>query len=128
MTECALTPPSLLSPSSYSPLTLLLSPPPLLLSSSLLLSSLLLLQGMGCRVLCQDAYENTELKALPNVEYVELSQLLAQSDVISMHAPLNLSTDHLINDDTIALMKTGVSLFVILHVHIYVYICTILHG
>jgi D-lactate dehydrogenase len=60
---------------------------------------------MGCRVLCQDAYENAALKALPNVEYVELSQLLAESDVISMHAPLNPTTDHLINDETIAIMK-----------------------
>jgi len=39
---------------------------------------------------------------------VELDQLLAQSDIISLHAPLMKETTHMINDDSISKMKDGV--------------------
>lgn len=43
-------------------------------------------------------------------EYVELSELLRRSDVISLHCPLNDSNRGLINRETIAQMKDGVLL------------------
>ena len=39
------------------------------------------------------------------LRYVSLDELLAQSDYISLHCPLNDKTKHLINKDTIAKMK-----------------------
>ena len=42
------------------------------------------------------------------VEFVELEQLLKQSDVISIHAPLNEQTRHIINKESIEMMKDGV--------------------
>ena len=39
------------------------------------------------------------------IRYVSLDELLAQSDYISLHCPLNDKTKHLINKDTIAKMK-----------------------
>ena len=41
----------------------------------------------------------------PNVSYVPLEELLAKSDFITIHCPLTASTKHLINRDTLALMK-----------------------
>ena len=42
--------------------------------------------------------------------YVSLEELLAKSDIISLHCPLTEQTRHLINRDTIAQMKDGVYL------------------
>ena len=42
------------------------------------------------------------------IRYVSLDELLAQSDYISLHCPLNDKTKHLINKDTIAKMKSNV--------------------
>ncbi|MDU4009812.1 NAD(P)-dependent oxidoreductase [Veillonella sp.] len=41
------------------------------------------------------------------IRYVSLDELLAQSDYISLHCPLNDKTKHLINKDTIAKMKSN---------------------
>ena len=43
-------------------------------------------------------------------EYVTLDELLAQSDLISLHCPLTEQTHHLINRESIAKMKDGVIL------------------
>ena len=54
-------------------------------------------------VLAYDTYENPDLKDL--VTYVSLEELLKRSDLISLHCPLFPSTYHMINRETIALMK-----------------------
>lgn len=63
-------------------------------------------KGFGMRILAYDAYPN------PNsgLEYVELNQLLAESDIISLHCPLMDNTYHMINAETIQTMKTGVTI------------------
>lgn len=63
--------------------------------------------GFGMKVIAYDAYPN---KALDFVTYVSLDELLAQSDLISLHCPLTDETRHLINSDTIDKMKDGVIL------------------
>lgn len=65
-------------------------------------------RGFGMKVIAYDVYENPSLKDF--VEYVPLEQLLADSDVISLHCPLMDSTYHMINIDTIRQMKDGVIL------------------
>lgn len=69
-----------------------------------------ILLGFGCRILAWDKYPNHELAARENVRYVELDQLLAESDVITLHVPLFPETKYLINPAAIAKMKTGVML------------------
>lgn len=64
-------------------------------------------KGFGMRVLGYDAYPNPSLDYL---EYVSLDELLAQSDLISLHCPLTEETHHLIQADSIAKMKDGVIL------------------
>lgn len=63
-------------------------------------------QGFGMHVLAYDPYP------VPNASfpYVPLEELLAKSDIISLHCPLTEQTRHLINKGTIARMKDGVYL------------------
>lgn len=65
-------------------------------------------RGFGMKVIAYDVYENPELKDF--VTYVSFDELLAQSDLVSLHCPLMDSTYHLINRDTIKKMKDGVIL------------------
>ena len=64
-------------------------------------------RGFGARLLGYDAYPSAEFSALGG-EYVSLDELLAQSDIISLHAPLNKSTFHLLAAPQVTKMKRGV--------------------
>ena len=63
-------------------------------------------QGFGMHVLAYDPYPVPDA----SFPYVPLEELLAKSDIISLHCPLTEQTRHLINRDTIARMKDGVYL------------------
>ena len=63
--------------------------------------------GFGMKVIAYDLFPN---KSLDFLEYVSLDELLASSDLISLHCPLTDETKHLINASTIAKMKDGVIL------------------
>lgn len=65
-------------------------------------------RGFGMNVIAYDVYENPSLKDF--VTYVSLKELLAQSDLISLHCPLMDNTYHMIDIDTIRQMKDGVIL------------------
>lgn len=68
-----------------------------------------IMQGFGCKLLCYDIEPNAELMAL-GCEYTDLDTLFANSQIISLHCPLNASTHHLINQQTLAKMRDGVML------------------
>lgn len=63
--------------------------------------------GFGMKVIAYDLYQNPSLDF---VTYVTMDELLAQSDLISLHCPLMDETYHLISRDTIRKMKDGVIL------------------
>ena len=63
--------------------------------------------GFGMKVIAYDMYKNPDLDF---VTYVDMDELLASSDLISLHCPLMDSTYHLINLETINKMKDGVIL------------------
>lgn len=65
--------------------------------------------GLGCKVIAQDPYPNDDLKS-KGVKYLEIQQLLEQSDIISLHCPLTPESKHLINKATIKQMKPGAML------------------
>jgi D-lactate dehydrogenase len=69
-----------------------------------------IMQGFGCQVLGYDAFPNEAFTEIPHTRYVALADLLAQSDIISLHCPLLPETHYLINAETIAQMKPGVML------------------
>ena len=64
-------------------------------------------RAMGMKVLAYDRFQRPELEN-ENCRYVSLEQLLAASDVISLHCPLLPETKGVINRDTISRMKDGV--------------------
>jgi D-lactate dehydrogenase len=68
-----------------------------------------IMQGFGCKVVAFDVIENKGL-ITEGVSFLPLTEVLAQSDIISLHCPLNEQTHHLINVQTLSLMKRGVML------------------
>ncbi|WP_432989281.1 D-lactate dehydrogenase VanH [Dactylosporangium sp. CA-233914] len=59
------------------------------------------LRGFGCRILAYDNRPDTL------ADYVSLDELLQQSDIVTLHAPLNADTHHLLNPRRIEQMKHG---------------------
>ncbi len=68
-----------------------------------------LMQGVGCRVVAYDPYPNEELQQ-QGVEFLELEELFAESDIISLHCPLTKETHYIINEQAIGHMKDNVML------------------
>ena len=68
-----------------------------------------IMKGFGCNLLAYDIYQNPACLEL-GVKYVELSQLLAESDIVSLHCPLTPESHHLINATTLEQFKTGAML------------------
>lgn len=65
--------------------------------------------GFGCRVLGFDPFPDAELAAA-GVQYVSLEELLQRSHIVSLHCPLTEATHHLINADSLRLMRPGAML------------------
>jgi phosphoglycerate dehydrogenase-like enzyme len=61
--------------------------------------------GFGIRAF--DPFVDDAVFADAGVERMDLPELLATSDVVSLHCPLTPATTHLMNRQTLALMKPG---------------------
>ena len=68
-----------------------------------------ILHGFGCQILAYDPYPDREFGDR-YANYVDLQDLLTVSDIISLHCPLTADNYHLIDDNAISLMKSGVML------------------
>jgi autoinducer 2 (AI-2) kinase len=68
------------------------------------------LDGFGARVVVHDPFLSAEQAALANTELVSLATLLAESDYVSLHAPVSDATRHLIGAAEFAAMKSGACL------------------
>ncbi|KAA2237987.1 2-hydroxyacid dehydrogenase [Salinarimonas soli] len=68
-----------------------------------------ILTGFGCRVVAFDVAPNPACQAM-GVAYVGREELIATSDLITLHCPLTPQTHHLIDDAAIGQMKRGVML------------------
>ena len=64
-------------------------------------------KGFGMRVIAQDVFENESAARELGFTYLPFEDLLAQSDFVSLNVSLNESTHHLINSESLALMKHG---------------------
>ena len=62
-------------------------------------------KGFGMNVLAYDLYPKNELVEKYGVKYVGFDELLKDSDIISLHAPLTDDNFHMINAEKINLMK-----------------------
>lgn len=65
-------------------------------------------KAFGCKLLGYDVHESEEALAL-GMEYKSIEEVFAQSDIVTLHAPLLESTKHIANKERIDLMKkTGI--------------------
>ena len=63
--------------------------------------------GFSMNVIAYDAYPKESLQSELNFKYVSLDDLLAQSDVVSLHIPYMPATHHILNEKRLAAMKRG---------------------
>ena len=63
-------------------------------------------KGFGMHIIAYDKFPNPNL----DVEYVELNELFKRSDFISLHCPLTDENTHMINKESMSLMKKGVGI------------------
>ncbi|PZX04720.1 2-hydroxyacid dehydrogenase [Celeribacter halophilus] len=67
-----------------------------------------LLKPFGCRILICDPYAKLTVQdAIDGVEQVEIDDLIAQSDILSLHARVTPETTGIISSERIAKMKRG---------------------
>ena len=67
-----------------------------------------LLQPFGCRILVVDPYVRLSSEdAAAGVQQLDLEELLARSDVVSLHARVTPETEKMMNARSFALMKRG---------------------
>jgi phosphoglycerate dehydrogenase-like enzyme/sugar (pentulose or hexulose) kinase/ribulose-5-phosphate 4-epimerase/fuculose-1-phosphate aldolase len=65
------------------------------------------LQGFGTRLIAADPYATPEEAALAGVELVSFERLLAESDVVSLHAAVTAATHNMFGPAQFAAMKPG---------------------
>ncbi len=64
--------------------------------------------GLDMEILAYDIHRDVEFAKKRDIEYVSLDELLARSDIITLHTPLLESTRYMINDQAVDKMKDGV--------------------
>lgn len=68
-----------------------------------------ILAGFACKILAYDPFPSKAAQAA-GVEYRELTDVIEQADILTLHLPLTPDTHHMINAKTISRMKPGVML------------------
>ena len=66
-----------------------------------------LLSSWGCNFLANDILDYSEFYDRYDVISVSLNELLSQSDIVTLHTPLNPSTYHILNKSNMNLMKSN---------------------
>lgn len=69
-----------------------------------------ILHGFSCKLLGFDLERDEELVTKYGLKYVSIDDLCRESDIISLHVPLNENTHYLINKERLDMMKDGVML------------------
>ena len=63
--------------------------------------------GLGLKVLAYEPYPDQEFIQQWRIELASFEDLLKRSDYVSLHLPMSAESKHLINADTLAMMKPG---------------------
>ncbi|MBN2738377.1 MAG: 2-hydroxyacid dehydrogenase [Spirochaetales bacterium] len=69
-----------------------------------------ILKGFGMSILAYDKFPAQKLEIELGFRYTSLEEIYKNSDIITLHCPLNSETHHLVNESTISSMKKGVML------------------
>ncbi|MEK9151211.1 MAG: NAD(P)-dependent oxidoreductase [Patescibacteria group bacterium] len=64
-------------------------------------------KGFGMHVIACDVHRDVFLSEILHFRYAPLDEVLAQSDIVTIHVPYSEHTHHLINRDNIRKMKRG---------------------
>ncbi|RLG86084.1 MAG: D-glycerate dehydrogenase [Thermoprotei archaeon] len=64
-------------------------------------------KAFDMRVIYYDIYRKKDLEEKLGIEYKDLDQVLAESDIISIHVPLTKETYHMINEERLKKVKKG---------------------
>ena len=64
-------------------------------------------RGLNMNILISDPHHDEEFAKSIGAKFVSMDDLLAESDIISVHVPYMKATHHLINDEAISKMKNG---------------------
>ena len=64
-------------------------------------------RGFGMRVLAYDTFRNSFLRELLGFEYVGLDELLAESDIVTLHMPYSAAAHHFMDRARFRKMKRG---------------------
>lgn len=68
-----------------------------------------LMVGFGCEVVASDPFPDEECRAM-GVRYVDVDELFAVSDIVSLHCPLTPETHHLIDAARLSTIRPGMML------------------
>ena len=63
--------------------------------------------GFGMRVIGFDAHPHADLAETLGFTYLPLAELLASSDIVTVHVPYNEHTHHLLNRENLGTLKKG---------------------
>ena len=66
-----------------------------------------LLKAFGCKVLAHDILDFPEFYQANGVEPASLEDLLGESDIVTLHLPLDDSTENILSAERLAMMKPG---------------------
>jgi D-lactate dehydrogenase len=66
-----------------------------------------ILLGFGCNVLCYAHHVREEYER-KGVKFVPLKEVFEKSDIITLHVPLTPETHHMIDEESVGLMRDGV--------------------
>ena len=64
-----------------------------------------ILKGFGMNIIAYDPFPNQNWAKEKNAEYVSLEEIFRRSDVLSLHCPLTEQTKHIVNHDSMKMMK-----------------------
>jgi D-lactate dehydrogenase len=67
-----------------------------------------ILKGFGMNILANDNYQDADFAKDAGFEYVDLETLYSKSDIISLHCPLTKDSYHMINKNSLSMMKNKV--------------------
>jgi D-3-phosphoglycerate dehydrogenase len=65
------------------------------------------LSSFNTRILAYDVYQDGEFASKYKIEYTGLENLFKESDIVSLHAPVNEETKSIINKESLSTMKKG---------------------
>jgi D-lactate dehydrogenase len=64
-----------------------------------------IMKGFGMKIIAYDPYPNEKWAGETGATYVSKDEIFCQSDVLSLHCPLTEETKHIVNHDTMKMMK-----------------------